>query len=69
MRIKMIAAKIGKLINIFSCNHSFFCNDLVADLQFFKIFFKRMFTRIFPFCMWLVNIGDRSDRSWRTLYR
>src|SRR6185436_17345901 len=67
MRIKMIAAKVSEFVYVFRCNNSFFSNDLVTDLQLFKIFFKWMLTRVFSFCMLLVNSCYFSKSCWRTL--
>src|SRR3990170_7759557 len=68
MGIKMIAAEIGKAVNILRSNEPPECNQLIADLQLFKIFLKRMLTRIFSCGIRLIHIGNFGNSSRRTLY-
>ena len=67
MCIKMISADVGKSIDVFTGDHSFFGDDLVADLQFFKIFFEWVFARFFACSILLVNICNGSNGCWRSL--
>ena len=65
--VEMIAAQVGEPVDVFGTDHSFFRNDLVADLQFLKIFPERVFAGIFSGCVLLVNVGDRGNGGWRAL--
>src|SRR5436189_5316392 len=67
VRIKMIPAQIGKAIYIFRGDNSFLRYQLIPDLQFLKILFKRMFSRILSFGILLVHVCDRRYHGWRAL--
>src|SRR5260221_14256357 len=68
MRIKMVPTKIGKPVNIIRADHAFPGNELVANIQFFIIFFKWMDRVGVTPCMLLIDPGDGCDRSRRSLY-
>src|SRR6266496_4962913 len=68
MCVEMIPAQVSKPVNILRCNQSFAGNDLVAYLQFFKIFFEWMFAISISLCVLLVNSCNSCNTCWRPLY-
>src|SRR5436853_7784301 len=68
MRIKMITAQVSEGIDILTGYFSFFSNDLITYLQFFKIFFERMHIRLNSLCIGLVLLRNSSNDCWRTLH-
>src|SRR4051794_13593177 len=69
MRVKMITTQVSEGIDILTGYFSFFSNDLITYLQFFKIFFERMHIRLNSLCIGLVLLRNSSDDCWRTLHR
>src|SRR5690606_23042236 len=65
--IKTVSAERGKLVNVFGSDLSFIRNQLIPDLQFFKIFFKGMNARYISFRMWLIYVRNSSQHTGRTL--
>ena len=63
----MIAAQVCKAVNIFRSNQSFFCDELVTDGQFLKIFFEWMDAAGVSRCARLKYITHCCDHIRRTL--
>src|SRR5688572_11707434 len=68
MRIKMIATEICKAVNVCRGYLSCGCNELITDLQLFKIFFERVYRLSIFLRVLLIHIGYCSNSCWRTLY-
>ena len=67
MRIKMIAAQISKLVNVFDVMILFSVMIWSPICNSSKYFLKGCLPGSFPFAYVLVNIGDGRDRCWRAL--
>ena len=64
MCIEMISTQVSEFVNVFRCDDPFLCDELIADLQFLKIFCERMSARVFTGTVLLVNIRDGRDSCW-----